>query len=134
MPIRPENRRLYPRDWQRISERIRFSRAGGMCEGTRADGTRCCAPHKVYVIRAADDPTRWRLATLQEMERGDAVRIVLTTAHLDHDPTNNDDANLAALCQHCHLTHDRPHHLRSRRRNRDRHSGQRSLFELTGFA
>jgi hypothetical protein len=42
--------------------------------------------------------------------------VVLTTAHLDHDPAHNDDANLAALCCRCHLEHDRPHHLANRRR------------------
>lgn len=32
MPIRPENRDRYPRDWKQISERIRFERAQGRCE------------------------------------------------------------------------------------------------------
>ncbi len=34
--------------------------------------------------------------------------IYLTIAHLDQDRTNNDYSNLAALCQKCHLNHDRP--------------------------
>ena len=33
------------------------------------------------------------------------IRIVLTIAHLDHDRTNNDSKNLAALCQACHRKH-----------------------------
>lgn len=32
MPIRPEPRPLYPEDWDEISRRIRFERAGGRCE------------------------------------------------------------------------------------------------------
>ena len=36
-------------------------------------------------------------------------------AHRDHDPTNNDASNLAALCQRCHILHDREEHLRRRR-------------------
>lgn len=38
-----------------------------------------------------------------------AVYIVLTIAHLDHDPENWDvpDDRLAALCQRCHLRYDR---------------------------
>jgi hypothetical protein len=32
--------------------------------------------------------------------------------HRDHDPTNNDASNLAALCQRCHILHDKPEHLR----------------------
>ena len=35
--------------------------------------------------------------------------------HRDHDPTNNDGANLAALCQRCHILHDKLEHLRRRR-------------------
>jgi len=34
------------------------------------------------------------------------IKVVLTIAHLDQDRTNNDPANLAALCQRCHLRHD----------------------------
>jgi hypothetical protein len=36
---------------------------------------------------------------------------VVTRAHLDSDPTNNRLKNLRALCQRCHMLHDRPHHL-----------------------
>jgi 5-methylcytosine-specific restriction endonuclease McrA len=35
---------------------------------------------------------------------------VLTVAHLDHAPEHNDPANLRALCQRCHLAHDREQH------------------------
>lgn len=34
------------------------------------------------------------------------IRIVLTVAHLDHRPENNDPTNLKALCQRCHLRYD----------------------------
>ncbi|WP_267383063.1 hypothetical protein [Sphingomonas sp. GC_Shp_2] len=40
--------------------------------------------------------------------------VVLASAHLDHDPGNNQQRNLAALCQRCHLAHDRPEHRRQR--------------------
>ena len=39
------------------------------------------------------------------------IRIVCTTAHLDHDPGNNDPANLQFLCQRCRLAHDKKQHL-----------------------
>jgi hypothetical protein len=42
------------------------------------------------------------------------TRIVLAAAHLDGDPTNNRMKNLRALCQRCHMLHDRPHHLAQR--------------------
>jgi hypothetical protein len=54
---------------------------------------------------------------------------VLTTAHLNHDPSDNREENLAALCQRCHLAHDLQHHLQSRRINREKAVGQLRLFE-----
>jgi hypothetical protein len=42
------------------------------------------------------------------------TRVVLAAAHLDSDPTNNRVKNLRALCQRCHMLHDRPHHLAQR--------------------
>ena len=35
------------------------------------------------------------------------IRIVLTIAHLDQDIENDDYQNLRALCQRCHLGHDK---------------------------
>ena len=46
---------------------------------------------------------------------GRSTRVVLATAHLDHDPFNNVPENLAALCQRCHILHDKAEHLRRRR-------------------
>lgn len=128
MPINPELKHLYPRDWKAISHRIRFERAGGKCE-------RCGAPHLAW--RREDSPNQFfetledaALAAVNIHEDDVAItRIVLTTAHLDHDPTNNNEDNLAALCQRCHLAHDLPHHLISRRVNRERKTGQQRLFE-----
>ncbi len=42
------------------------------------------------------------------------TRVVLATAHRDHDPTNNRPRNLVAFCQRCHLLHDREEHRRRR--------------------
>ena len=42
------------------------------------------------------------------------TKVVLATAHLDHDPTNNRPKNLKALCQRCHMIHDRDEHRRRR--------------------
>ena len=54
-------------------------------------------------------------------------RVVLTIAHLDHDTANNSDANLAALCQRCHLTYDAKVHAAHARATRDAKSGQMTL-------
>jgi hypothetical protein len=93
MPIRPENRARYPKDWKEISARIRFERAAGRCECTGECGIdhdgRCDARH------AARHPVT------------DSV-VVLTVAHLDHEPENCVDDNLKAMCQRCHNRYDMP--------------------------
>lgn len=101
MPIRPENLARYPDDWDEISRRIRFERAGGRCEcrgecGNPHDGGRCRAVHG-------------------EPAPGSGKIVVLTTAHLDHTPENVADENLLAMCQRCHLSYDADHHAETRR-------------------
>lgn len=99
MPIRPEQRGLYPADWKRISMSIRRDRARWTCESI-PDGERCFAvsglPHPIT-----------------------GARVVLTVAHLDHDPTNNDPANLRALCQRCHNRYDAPMRAAGRKARRN---------------
>lgn len=122
MPIRRELRWLYPIDWPLISREIRFGRARGRCES-------CGRPHGQLVIqlddgRWFDEAARvWRDDTGKPAPWPDIVeftasvrrRIVLGTAHLDHDPQNSALRNLRALCQRCHLRHDRAEHRRRRR-------------------
>lgn len=45
------------------------------------------------------------------------IMIILTIAHLDHDPENwtVSEDRLKALCQRCHLNNDRSHNIRKRR-------------------
>jgi hypothetical protein len=123
LPIRPELRWFYPIDWRQLSAVIRFKRAGGRCE-------RCGRPHGVVVSHLGDGrwwdqaAEMWRngrgraLRRLPPPERIDApvrmTRVVLATAHIDHDPANNRLRNLKALCQRCHLSHDREEHQRRR--------------------
>lgn len=49
-----------------------------------------------------------------EYPAGRFVTIVLTIAHLDHQPENCDPANLRAWCQRCDLRYDQAHHSESR--------------------
>ena len=81
MPIRPENRALYPAEWKAIRARI-LKRARNRCEW--------CDVANYSPIPGKRGP------------------VVLTIAHLDHDPTHNDFKNLAALCQRCHNRYDAP--------------------------
>ena len=122
MPIHPALKDHYAGDWRLLSDAIRFARAGGRCEA-------CDRPHRRLIYVLADgrwfDPRRqvWRDGRGElapEPRPGDAaslrrVRVVIATAHLDHDPANRDPANLRALCQRCHLRHDLAAHLRQRR-------------------
>lgn len=105
MPIRPENRARYPKDWRQISDRIRFERAGSQCE---CDG-RCCSPSHASMI------TSYRCQA-EHLERHPITgsTVVLTVAHLDHTPENCADDNLLAMCQACHLAYDRDHHAETR--------------------
>lgn len=57
-----------------------------------------------------------------------STRIVLTIAHLDHDKTNNDYENLAALCQKCHLGIDMKHHMKNARDTREKKANLQRLF------
>lgn len=104
MPIRPENRERYPKDWRQISERIRFERALGRCEcagecGLNHDG-RCAARH------GEPHPITESI-------------VVLTTAHLDDpSPENCADENLKAMCQRCHLRFDAAIHKANAQRTR----------------
>lgn len=56
------------------------------------------------------------------------IKIVLTIAHLDHDITNNDPANLRALCQKCHLSLDKDQHRQSSRKTINKKKGLQELF------
>lgn len=42
-------------------------------------------------------------------------KVILTVAHLDHNPTNCNDNNLKALCQKCHLNYDLKYHMENRK-------------------
>ena len=116
MPIRRQHRHFYPIDWPQLSAIIRFKRAKGRCEG-------CGRPHMRDVLHLGDgrwwdtDAGRWRDGQGRLLRRcrppeklpADTVRVtrvVLATAHRDHDTSNNADANLAAFCQRCHMLHD----------------------------
>jgi integrase/5-methylcytosine-specific restriction endonuclease McrA len=113
VPIKSELRHLYGPEWKRISHAA-VVRAGFRCQ-------RCGLPNYTHVRRQAEgppvilDPDQAELA----MREGHPVtKVVLTVAHLDQDPANNAPENLAALCQRCHLEHDRGQHIRNARQTR----------------
>lgn len=135
MPIAREHRWLYPIDWRELSAFIRFGRAKGRCE-------HCRRPHGRDVLHLGngiwwdEDAATWRngqgrpvrylpapaeLPITQPGFTGIAppsplrtTRVVLASAHLNHDPGDNRPRNLAALCQRCHMLHDAAEHRRRR--------------------
>ena len=122
MPIRRDLRWFYPIDWPILSRIVRFDRAKGRCE--------CCGrPHRRRVLQLPDgrwfdaEAACWRddagaravWPDLVELAAGRERWILTAAAHLDHDPANSRLSNLRALCQRCHLRHDRPLHRKRRR-------------------
>lgn len=90
MPIRPENKSRYPKDWKLRSRFIRFYRARNRCEWCG------CQNWHAHPVTGS--------------------RVVLTAAHVhDHRPEAAQLLNLAALCQRCHNRHDIKHRARRRK-------------------
>ena len=114
MPIDRARQRLYPGGslrspaWRDLRAAI-LRRAGGACEGTPAHPG-CRAPDRQ-----------------PHPETG--ATVVLTVAHLDHDPGHNDPGNLRALCQRCHNAWDAPHRRRNAARTRRSRRALRDLFD-----
>ena len=81
MPINPERKKLYPENWDKISLLIR-ERAGWKCE---------------LCFSKNNEPQVFTKSI-----------VVLTTHHINNDPTDNRKINLLALCQRCHNRLDMP--------------------------
>jgi len=103
MPIRPENRDLYPRHWKALSFCLRADRAKWRCEWC---GAKNSDPHPIT-----------------------GGKVVLTVAHLDHQPNHCQPDNLAALCQLCHNRYDQDERRKNRKMRLDKANGVRELFE-----
>ncbi len=101
MPISPENRKRYPRNWKQIRLQI-LNRANNCCEMCGVEN------HSEY-IRERD---------------GKRIKHVLTIAHIhDESPENCDPSNLMALCCFCHNGLDakmRQQHARKTRERKER--------------
>lgn len=103
------NRALYPPHWEQISLAAR-ERAGNRCQV-------CGAENGAYGWREGGKFINF--VNLIEGKYPHPIpvskitKIVLTVAHLDHNPSNCEDENLRALCQRCHLAYDVDHHARN---------------------
>ena len=111
MPIRPENKARYPKDWKDISQRIR-KRAKRRCEcygecGIDHRDEMATTHGPEYANYERNWPDRCS-ARNHEAHPLTGSKVILTVAHLDHTPENCDDDNLKAMCQRCHNRYDAP--------------------------
>jgi hypothetical protein len=137
MPIKPENKARYPANWAEIRAAI-LARAGNNCEQCKVpNGTRIARgagpfsntfqmhDAEVYDAETGEHIARVRMS---EYQLKNMVTIVLTIAHLDHQPENCDPANLRALCQMHHLRYDAAHHAETARETRRASLNNLELF------
>lgn len=140
MPIKPENKARYPKNWPEIRAAI-LARSGGFCErcgaenhariarGTGKDAdTYMTAEGHVYHADTGEYLGRRRMSDFDVLRM---VDIVLTIGHLDHRPENCDPANLRAWCQRCHLRYDAQHHATNARETRRSRKAVSDLFGPT---
>jgi len=126
MPIKDKS--VYPDNWKEIRQRI-LERANHCCE-------QCGVSN--YDIGYRDEKEVWN--KIEQSMQGDTdaedaketgfkvIKIVLTIAHLDHNPKNNDESNLKALCQLHHLRYDINHHKENSRNTRNKNKKLQTLF------
>lgn len=128
MPIRREHRHLYRGpEYRARRERIR-EREGDACKFCRVPNGKlvgrykshpgCCYGVEDGVEYMAGVGKTGRHRSHRSGVPDRVAKIVCTLAHLDHDPTNNAEENLAFLCQWCHLHHDQGQHQANARATR----------------
>ncbi len=107
MPIRREMREHYPANWKAIVRKI-HARAEHRCECEGECGLHRTNPGPRRCTETQAQPAKWAKG-----------KIVLTVAHLNHDPRDCRDENLKSMCQRCHLRYDVDHHARTRKRAKE---------------
>lgn len=140
----PMNKALYPANWPEITAELKEA-VGQQCED-------CGLINHTWIYRNKLKPARFVYCEptgniLDESVEEEFYRnrteyptrpheVILTTAHLDHNPANNERSNLRVLCQRCHLVYDLPHHMENARNTRIRKkraaklaAGQIEIFE-----
>jgi hypothetical protein len=135
MPIRPENISRYPSDWKQISKRVRED-ADQRCEWCRApNGETICRARdgNTYMLERGEtfDAKTGEFVGLTRGSEYDGrlVRVVLTVAHLDHQPENCSRDNLRALCQKCHNRYDAPMRAKGLSDRRRQESAVADMFD-----
>jgi hypothetical protein len=91
----------YPKDWKLISRAIR-ERSGGQCECEGECGLHRTNPGPRRCTERNGEFAKWANG-----------KIVLTVAHMNHQPMDCRPENLKAMCQRCHLRYDVDHHKKN---------------------
>ncbi|HJV76035.1 MAG TPA: hypothetical protein VJ654_17575 [Noviherbaspirillum sp.] len=138
MPIKPENKSRYPANWNEIRAAV-LERADHKCEKCNVKNrTRICRgagnDADTYMtseaeVFDADNGEYLGRCRMSDYHVGKMVDIVLTIAHLDHQPENCGMENLRAWCQRCHLRYDAEHHARNAAATRKSRKAIADLFE-----
>lgn len=128
----PIDRKKYHPKWNLISHLIRFRRAENHCErcGLRNYSVGYwfnqqwvqphCAKPPAEGFATWKEAKAWRdayneeIGELYDPNTVEVCVVILTVSHLDHDIKNNRFGNLKALCQSCHLGHDRKDNAQKR--------------------
>jgi hypothetical protein len=118
--IMPCDYSKYPTDWKTVIRPAILKRSGDCCENCGVRNHKMIRRSKInganYIYIEDNDNQTCRGFDIGLYNK--PIRVVLTIAHLDHDTNNNDHANLAALCQRCHLRYDAELHAETRRKNK----------------
>lgn len=124
MPIRPENRHRYPRDWH-LRRKLVLQRARFRCEWCGVPNGAPIMPRCRWCVRTHDLSGVAPGAHARQFAcpgcGGACPIVVLTIAHVhDHRPEAASLLNLAALCQRCHNNHDQADRRRRRQERLER--------------
>lgn len=130
----------YPPDWKQIRQRI-LQRENNCCKECGLKNSLIVSrDNKLGLVKDLMNGPVWKYNDEGKLIRSEyswhlsdwrsdhVAKVVLTIAHLDHDITNNEDENLAALCQRCHLKLDANQHKENSRKTRNNKKGLQSLF------
>lgn len=119
MPMKTE---LYVSNWKTIHLIIKYL-ADWHCEKCDRPCRRPEEEWDTFCSKLLHDGSIWYKETFEEFHDEETGkwgiaekpgRFVLTVAHLDQNPGNNDRENLRALCPTCHNRHDAPHRAKNR--------------------
>lgn len=124
MPIKDKSR--YPANWKEIRKRI-LRRAVNRCE-------LCGVMNHSWIQRKTYCRAWWQYSEPQyEADEVNAkpIKVVLTVAHINQDPSDNRDCNLRALCQRCHNIIDLPYRVDNvaKTRRKKKEPGQERMWD-----